>query len=126
MKLAIFADECRHGQISQLCENADIASRIKSIVFYNNYDDFIMNLPRSECNSVIVAHKGAIGMQAARAAKVLMYRVPVVWLSDDSAFVEESYRVKCAFFSPEQITERVMTTALDRCQSEIERRKTQN
>ncbi len=123
MRLAVFADESRYEQMNQLCENADIASRVESVVFYSTYDDFIMNLPRSGCTSVVVAHRGATGMQAVRAAKILMHRVPVVWFSDDSAFVEESYQLKCAFFSPGLITEELLNAALNRCQKAIESRE---
>ncbi len=79
------------------------------------YDDFIKEVPNSGCNSVIVAHKGATGMQAARAAKILLHRVPIIWFSDDGGFVEESYRIGCAYFSPDTVNEKILSTALGRC-----------
>ncbi len=118
MKLAIFADDQRYEQLKDLCGSPGVAGRIEAIAFYMTYDDFIRELPGSGCNSVIVAHKGATGMQAVRAAKILLFRVPIVWLSDDSAFVEESYNNGCAYFSADPITEKLLTTALKKCEGE--------
>ncbi len=117
MKLAIFADNQRYEQLKDLCDSPGVAERIKATAFYMTYDDFIKELPRSGCNSVIVAHKGAVGMQAVRAAKILLHRVPVVWLSDDSAFLEESYNNGCAYFSAEPINETLLSKALNRCRT---------
>ncbi len=115
MKLVVFADETRHGQLDMLLQKKDIAERMKNLCFYRNYDDFIVNLPRSICNTVIIAHKGALGMQGARAARILLHRVPVIWFSDDSDFVEESYKIGCNYFSAEPLTEELLNSALNRC-----------
>ncbi len=120
MRLAVFADDQRYADLKDLCRSSGIAERIEAIAFYMTYDDFIKELPRSGCNSVIVAHKGAVGMQAVRAAKILLHRVPVVWLSDDSAFLEESYNNGCAFFSADPITKTLLSTALSKCRAKGE------
>ncbi len=118
MKLAIFADDQRYEQLKNLCGSPGVSGRIEATAFYMTYDDFIRELPHSGCTSVIVAHKGATGMQAVRAAKILMHHIPIVWLSDDSAFVEESYNNGCAYFSAEAITEKLLSSALKRCENE--------
>ncbi len=115
MKLAIFADDHRYEQLRDLCESPSVAERIETTDFYMTYDEFLKKLPNSACDSIIVAHRGAVGMLAVRAAKILLHRVPVVWLSDDSAFVEESYKNGCAYFSAEPITEKLLSSALKRC-----------
>ncbi len=117
MKLAVFADEIRREQLGTLLQANGIAERLETVSFYKNYDDFIMDVPNSTCDAVIIAHKGALGMQGARAAKILLFRVPIVWFSDDNAFVEESYRIGCAFFSADAITEKLLSIALGRCEA---------
>ncbi len=116
MKLAIFTDKQRYEQLRNLCDSPCVVEKVKTTAFYMTYDDFIRELPHSGCNSVIVAHKGAVGMQAVRAAKILLHRVPIVWLSDDSAFLEESYNNGCAYFSADPITENMLQFALKRCE----------
>ncbi len=115
MKLAIFADETRAEQLTLLLQTTSIAERLKNVFFYKSYDDFIVNIPNCGCNTVIVAYKGALGMQGARAAKILLRRVPIVWFSDDNGFVEESYQIGCAYFSAETITKELLNLALNRC-----------
>ncbi len=117
MKLAIFADQGRYEQLKALCKSPGVTEKVKTTAFYMTYDDFIRELPYSGCNSVIVAHKGAVGMQAVRAAKILMHRKPIVWLSDDAAFLEESYHNGCAYFSADPITETMLQVALKRCEN---------
>ncbi len=111
MKLAIFADDVRKEQLKPLLP-------AEECVYFDSYDDFIMNVPSSGCDTVIVAHKGATGMQGVRAARILLFHIPIVWLSDDNGFVEESYRNGCAYFSAEAITEKLLLTALKRCGNE--------
>ncbi len=118
MKPAFFADLDRHGQLLDLCNSPAVAESIEGAVFYTSYDDFLKELPNGIFDCVIIAHKGAVGMQAVRAAKILMHGIPIVWLSDDSAFVEESYRNGCAYFSAERISEDILLSALRRCKKE--------
>ncbi len=118
MKLAIFADKERQSFLEPILK-PDIPNLL-GYEFYESYDSFIQGLPKSRCDAVIVAHKGATGMQSVRAAKILLHRVPIVWFSDDNGFVEESYRVGCAYFSTEIITEELLSTALERCRAKGE------
>ncbi len=120
MKLAIFADKERQNFLEPILKPDALRTALKGYEFYGNYDDFIRELPRSRCDAVIVAHKGATGMQAVRAAKILLFRVPIVWLSDDSAFLEESYNNGCAYFSADPITETLLSAALNRCRAKGE------
>ncbi len=120
MKLAIFADRERRQSLEPLLATGGRCPGVSEYAFYESYDDFIKELPRTQCKAVIVAHKGAMGMQGVRAAKLLLYRVPIVWLSDDNGFVEESYRNGCAYFSTGDITKQLLSDALRQC--EFERR----
>ncbi len=118
MKIAIMVDRERKPLLDPILRSEAFADRASRIDWYDDYDGFIRGLPTSRCDAVIVAHKGATGMQAVRAAKILLFRVPIVWLSDDSAFVEESYNNGCAYFSADPITEKLLTTALKKCEGE--------
>ncbi len=112
MKLAIFAEPGRQSYLAPL-----VKARAES-VFYDDYDRFIRALSQGDWDAVLVAHKGAAGMQSVRAARILLRQVPVAWLTDDGGFVEESYRVGCTFFSAEVITQDLILAALQRCESE--------
>ncbi len=83
--------------------------------FYETYDDFIREFPREASQAVIIARRGADGMECARNARLMRPTVPLVWLSDDAGFGIESYRLGCAFFSAEPISEALLSTALERC-----------
>ncbi len=112
MKLVVFADEERQRFLKP------ILSARGGYALHDSYDSFIRALPQGPWDAVLVAHKGAAGMQSVRAARILLQRVPVVWFSDDSGFLEESYRMGCVFFSAEAITQDQLWAALARCESE--------
>ncbi len=86
--------------------------------YYETYDDFIKGFPRDKSQAVIVARRGADGMECARNAKLMRPSVPLVWLSNDNGFGVESYRIGCAFFSAEPLTHELLSTALARCKSQ--------
>ncbi len=113
MRLAVFADEERRGSLELILRSDSVSHSVSE--FYDSYDGFIQGLPQSKCDAVIVAHKGAVGMQSVRAARILLHRVPIVWLSDDNGFVEESYRLGCSYFSTEEISAGLLSSALERC-----------
>ncbi len=118
MKLAVFADKESRSFLEAFLDPTH--EKLCGCEFYQSYDSFIQELPGCRCDAVIVAHKGAMGMQSVRAAKILLHRVPVVWFSDDVGFVEESYRLGCAFFSAETVTEKILSAALERCRAKGE------
>lgn len=88
-------------------------------IVYDDYDDFISGFSQGESQAVIVARRGADGMECARNAKVLKPDIPLIWFSDDQGFGVESYRISCAYFSAEPITETLLSTALARCKSDM-------
>ncbi len=118
MKLAVFADRERQACIAEVMSRTDMRKLYALCRYYGDYDEFICKLPRQEWDAVLIAHKGALGMQAVRAAKILLHRIPIAWLSDDAAFVEESYRLGCTYFSADPITENLLSATLDRCKHE--------
>lgn len=83
---------------------------------YDDYDDFISGFSEEESQAVIVARRGADGMESARNAKVLKPDIPLIWFSDDNGFGVESYRIGCVYFTAEPITEKILSTAFARCQ----------
>ncbi len=82
---------------------------------YENYDDFISGFPQDNASAVIIARRGADGMESARNAKVMKPNTPLIWFSDDEGFGVESYRIGCTYFSAEAITEKLLSAALMRC-----------
>ncbi len=85
---------------------------------YDDYDDFISGFPDEESQAVIVARRGADGMECARSAKVMKPNIPLIWISDDEGFGVESYRIGCAYFSAATVTAELLSMALARCKSE--------
>ncbi len=118
MTIAIYADDIRMRILEPILNNLQQRQRLKRFIFYPSYDDFLSGLPDSGCSVTIVAREGASGMEGARAARILLPNVPLVWLSDDKGFGPESYRVGCAFFSHSPINEKIINNALDKCDKE--------
>ncbi len=85
--------------------------------YYESYDDFIRGFPRDTSQAVIVARRGADGMECARNARLMRPSVPLVWLSDDRGFGIESYRIGCTYFSAERVTEELMSAVISKCKS---------
>lgn len=85
---------------------------------YDTYDDFIAGYPQDNASAVIVARRGADGMESARNAKIMQPNVPLIWFSDDQGFGVESYRIGCAYFSADAVTASLLTIALERCENE--------
>ncbi len=115
MRIAVYADRPRHTLLQEILQKLIKPDKKIHYLPFEHYDDFISELPASECHVTIVAMDGAGGMESARAAKILLPEVPLIWLSDDRGFGPESYRVGCSYFSAEPITEALLRTALERC-----------
>ncbi len=118
MTIAIYADDIRMRILEPILNNLKQRKRLKQFIFYPTYDEFLAGLPDSGCNVTVIAREGASGMESARAAKILLPHIPLVWLSDDKGFGPESYRVGCTFFSHSPITEEIIKNALDKCDKE--------
>ncbi len=111
MRIAIFSDRQRHDLLEQLLHGLQLPG-IPACTNYPTYDELISGLPKNGCDLLIVAQDGASGMEGARAAKVLLPDVPLIWFSDDNGFGPESYRVGCAFFCALPITKERLCKAL--------------
>ncbi len=110
MKIALFTEPCRHPLLEQLLESLEHLQT--DCIHFPSYDDLISGLPQCGCELLIVARDGAGGMEGARAARILLPEIPIVWFSDDKGFGPESYRVGCSFFSAAPITRELLLTAL--------------
>ncbi len=118
MTIAIYADQTRMRILEPILNNLRRQISLERFIFYTLYDDFLTELPTIGCDVIIVAQEGAIGMESARAAKILLPSIPLVWLSNDKGFGPESYRIGCTFFSHSPITEKNIFNALDKCDKE--------
>ncbi len=118
MKLAVWADDSLRHELQVLLMGESLSARVKKPVYYRSYDDFIGNLPQVGCDAIVVACRGAEGMESARAARILLPHTPLIWLSDDRGFGPESYRIGCTYFSASPMTEHLLKTALDKCDRE--------
>ncbi len=85
---------------------------------YDVYDSFIADFSNERSDVVIVDRNGAEGMESARNAKLMQPDASLIWFSDDNGFGIESYRIDCAFFSAENVTEELLQTAFEKCESE--------
>ncbi len=116
MKITILTHKEERKALSQLVSSlSSTVPKPFDCVFYEKYDDFIKGFSKDTGQAVIVARRGADGMECARTAKLMQPNVPLIWFSNDHSFGVESYRIGCAFFSAEAITETVLLTALKRC-----------
>ncbi len=116
LKLTVFTHREEAAEFKELINSLSDSREISlECNYYDNYDDFIRGFPRDESQAVIVARRGADGMECARNARLMCPHIPLIWFSNDKAFGIESYRLGCAFFSAEPITEKTLKTALLRC-----------
>ncbi len=118
MKIAVFADERSTPIMERVMERLSKNELFKQYVLYKSYDEFISDLASSESQITVVAHGGAHGMECVRAAKILMPKSAIVWISNDEGFGPESYRVGCSYFSAEPISEGLLTNAFTKCYEE--------
>ncbi len=118
MKVAIFTHSQDVPRFEQLMAAVDREISAAEYVMYDSYDDFISEFPRQESQALIVARRGADGMESARNAKIMQPHVPLVWLSDDPGFGVESYRIGCSYFSAEPVTQDLLAAALARCRED--------
>ncbi len=117
MVVSIFSDTDKVEIFVKLLSTLSFRSSLLSYKMYDNYDDFIVGLPSDNCRAVIIARKGADGMESARNAKLIRPDIPLVWFSDDHGFGVESFRIGCAYFSADTLCEERLYTALERCES---------
>ncbi len=118
MTITVFTHREQKQALAQVLSAISARAHPLDLKFYDTYDDFISSLAcdaKDIGHAVIVARHGADGMESARNAKLMCPDIPLVWLSNDEGFGIESYRIGCAFFSTEEITEALMQTALGRC-----------
>ncbi len=118
MKVAVFADGKHQRLIEPILKKWERAQMIGGYRFYVSYDDFLDGYSESGCRIALVAGTGALGMEAARAAKLLLPHIPLIWFAEDEGFGPESYRVGCSFFSAAPITEELLNTAFEKCRPE--------
>ncbi len=114
MKIAVFTHREDVLQYEKLL--LALPTGISEYILYDDYDDFISGFPQDKSCAVIVARRGADGMECARSAKLLKPEIPLIWFSDDKGFGVESYCIGCAYFSAIPVTEELLSAALARCQ----------
>ncbi len=117
MKITIFTHKEAAPHFEKLMHALQNGASPLEYTVYDDYDQFISGFPQEESQAVIVARRGADGMESARNAKIMRPKVPLIWFSDDGGFGVESYRIGCAYFSAEAVTQVRLTAALARCQT---------
>ncbi len=117
MLISIFTHREQAERIEELITALPKAELPVACKIYENYDDYITGFPQDNASAVIIARRGADGMESARNAKIMQPNVPLIWFSDDNGFGVESYRIGCAYFSAAPITEEILSTALSRCKN---------
>ncbi len=121
MTVTVFTHREKRRMLEQTLSAISTSVYPLDLKIYDSYDDFIASFAYDESSksqAVIIARRGADGMESARNARLMQPSVPLIWLSDDEGFGIESYRIGCAFFSTEEISEHLLLTALKRCEHE--------
>ncbi len=115
MKITVLTHEDNKTPIqTMLTSLSDGSGAPHECKFYVSYDDFIAGFPRDGSRAVIIARRGADGMESARAAKLLCPETPLLWFSDDNGFGTESFRIGCRYFTAEPIGQEKLKTILER------------
>ena len=88
---------------------------------YDIYEDYIKALEKPGYEVVIVMLNNAKGYKGVYAARTVRKATPIIWLSDDAAFVQLSYDFDCSWFSTkEKMTSDYLTKAVERCREDAE------
>lgn len=106
--------------VSHLSAVPELQYRTLRYTHTDDYDSFIASLERhrNDLDIVIVVADGAEGMEGAMASKRLYPDVSVVWITDDSKFGAQSYRLGCTLFAVKPITEHIMANAISKYRQE--------
>ncbi len=115
MRITVFTHKEDVPHFRQMMAALDSGGTPVAYKIYDNYDDFIAGFSQDGAAAVIVARRGADGMESARNARILQPDVPLIWFSDDEGFGVESYRIGCAYFSAQTVTGALLAAVLARC-----------
>lgn len=56
------------------------------------------------CDAVVVALRGALGMESVLGVRDINGAVPLIWISDDAVFAMQSYRMRVDMFLQHPVT----------------------
>lgn len=81
---------------------------------FTRREDLLYAMRERPFNVVIVALPGAVGMETALGARKFAPDAALIWASDESAFIAESYRLRAAMFLTLPLKEEQVGEALRR------------
>ena len=87
--------------------------------WFFNREDLLYGMRRRKYEIVLVAVKGALGMETAIGAREESPSVPLVWISDEDAFALQSYRLKIKIFLVMPVTPDGICDAIMRCMEDV-------
>lgn len=117
MKILIYGNKKDSNDLIVLMKTCNpLAFRRTEYSFHENYDAYIGELAQQAADAVFVVTDGADGMEGVIAARDLQRATPVVWFSDDKAFVFQAYRLGTAYFAEKPVCAEKVTMALEKCQ----------
>ena len=92
------------------------AERMEKVEFFHvsDYDVFRRSLVDNGYDLIIVAEKGARGMEVCIGARKIRPHAPLFWFSDDPLFAAQSYRLSCTYFGQLPVSFHIMENALRR------------
>lgn len=116
MKILIFCEEHRQYEdltcvIHGSCVGLTTVSHIQ---WTPTYDEFRRDLVKQAYDLVIVAEKGAMGMEICISTRKVRPNIPLFWFSDDPVFATQSYRLNCTYFGSLPVSVQVMANAFRR------------
>lgn len=80
-----------------------------------DYDAYIAALGEERPDIIFISLPGALGMEAAIAARETCRGAHIVWFSNDEAFGAQSYRIGCDYFSALPISSVSVSKAMFHC-----------
>ncbi len=108
-----------NGCVACLEEVNGLQYRLIEYTHADDYDDYIKRLTACDAQDlIIVIFDGAEGMEAVMASKRVWPDTPVIWISDDSNFGIQSYRIGCTFFGVKPVNKEMMAEAIQRYNKE--------
>ncbi len=80
-----------------------------------DYDAYLAALGEESPDIIFISLPGALGMEAAMAARETCRGAHIVWFSNDEAFGAQSYRIGCDYFSSVPVSPVSVSKAMSHC-----------
>ncbi len=116
MNIAVYGDGKEKEMLSAAVSALpDCCYRSVDIAAFSDYDGFVAYISKSPPDCVVITKDGADGMEGVIAVKSSLESIPIIWISNDSGFGAQSYRLGCTYFHKKPVSAEILSAAIAKC-----------